>query len=78
MRRESYAMQAAWASFAATGSPNHHGLSWVPYWPTYSNGSQNLVFNATLSDTLNLHIERDDFRAEQIAWWNARWAKFNS
>ncbi|KAK4921046.1 hypothetical protein LTR49_011416 [Elasticomyces elasticus] len=74
MRDLSYAMQATWASFAATGSPNHHGVSWVPYWPAYSNGSQNMVFNATLSDSLNLHVEDDDFRRQGIAWMNDKWA----
>lgn len=71
-------MQATWASFAATGSPNHHGLDWVPYWPEYSNGSQNFVFNATMSDTLNLHIEDDSFRKAGIDWFNSKWALLNS
>ncbi|KAK5736844.1 hypothetical protein LTR17_007169 [Elasticomyces elasticus] len=74
MQNVSYAMQATWASFASTGSPNHHGLGWIPYWPTYSNGSKNFVFNGTLNNTLNLHIEDDDFRKEGIKWMNERWS----
>ncbi|KAK4894336.1 hypothetical protein LTR27_007469 [Elasticomyces elasticus] len=74
MQNVSYAMQATWASFASTGSPNHHGLGWIPHWPAYSNGSKNFVFNGTLDDTLNLHIEDDDFRKEGIKWMNERWA----
>ncbi|KAK5739901.1 hypothetical protein LTR17_004997 [Elasticomyces elasticus] len=73
MQNVSYAMQATWASFASTGSPNHHGLGWIPHWPAYSNGSKNFVFNGTLNDTLNLHIEDDDFRKEGIKWMNERW-----
>ena len=78
MRQVSYAMQATWASFTATGSPNHHGLDWVPYWPSYSNGSKNFVFNGTLNDTLNLHVEQDDFRKEGMDWMNARWSLLNA
>ncbi|KAK5170343.1 uncharacterized protein LTR77_004930 [Saxophila tyrrhenica] len=77
MQKDSYAMQATWVSFAATGSPNNHGLDWVPHWPAYENGSQNFVFNATLDDTLNLHIEEDDFRKAGIEWMNQRWAILN-
>ena len=77
MRNESYAMQATFISFAATGSPNHHPLAWVPYWPEYKNGSKNFVFNATLDDTLNLHIEDDTFREEGIKWFNERWPLIN-
>lgn len=67
MKVTSYAMQAAWISFAATGDPNQHGLSWVPYWPSYGEERVNFVYNSTLDDTLNLHIEHDDFREEGIA-----------
>ncbi|KAI9730740.1 MAG: hypothetical protein M1834_005709 [Cirrosporium novae-zelandiae] len=70
MQRESYAMQACWASFAATGSPNNHGLSWIPYWPAYDESPSNFVFNATINDTLNLHIEDDNYRVKQLKWWD--------
>ena len=66
MRNDSYAIQTTLVSFAATGSPNQHGLSWLPYWPEYKNGSENFVFNATLDNTLDLHVEEDTFREEVI------------
>lgn len=71
MKKESYAMQAAWISFAATGDPNRHGLRWIPHWPSYEEGRpMNFVFNATLEDKLNLYVERDDYRRESIAFIN--------
>lgn len=71
MKIESYAMQAAWISFAATGDPNRHGLRWIPHWPSYEKGRPvNFVFNATLENKLNLHVERDDYRKEGIAFIN--------
>lgn len=66
MKAASYATQAAWISFAATGDPNRHGLSWVPYWTSYGEEKINFVYNSTSDNTLNLHIERDDFREEGI------------
>ncbi|KAH8652095.1 Alpha/Beta hydrolase protein [Xylariales sp. PMI_506] len=74
LRNVSLAVQATWISFAATGSPNHHGLgSWVPHWPEYTASGQNFVFNGTIGDTLNLHVEDDDFRKDQIQWWMDHW-----
>lgn len=74
MKKESYAMQAAWISFAATGDPNRHGLRWISHWPSYENGRPiNFVFNATLENYLNLHVERDDYRKEGIAFINNLW-----
>lgn len=71
MRKESYAMQATWISFAATGDPNRHGLRWISHWPSYEKGRPiNFVFNATLENNLNLHVERDDYRKEGIAFIN--------
>ena len=78
MQKVSYAMQATWVSFAATGSPNRHGLSWVPRWPSYGESASNFVFNGTLDNVLNLHIEKDDFRSQGIQWFNDRWAFFGS
>jgi len=72
MQKVSYAMQATWVSFAATGSPNRHGLSWVPRWPSYDESPSNFVFNGTLDNVLNLHIEKDDFRNQGIQWFNDR------
>lgn len=74
MKKESYAMQAAWISFAATGDPNRHGLRWISHWPSYEKGRPiNFVFNATLENNLNLHVERDDYRKEGIAFINNLW-----
>ncbi|OJJ45241.1 hypothetical protein ASPZODRAFT_160156 [Penicilliopsis zonata CBS 506.65] len=73
MHRVSYALQATWISFASTKDPNHHGLDWVPHWPEYTESQKNFVYNATLDDTLNLHVEEDTFREEQIQWWMDRW-----
>lgn len=71
MRKESYAMQATWISFAATEDPNRHGLRWISHWPSYEKGRPiNFVFNATLENNLNLHVERDDYRKEGIAFIN--------
>lgn len=71
MKKESYAMQATWISFAATGDPNRHGLRWISHWPSYEKGRPiNFVFNATLENNLNLHVERDDYRKEGIAFIN--------
>lgn len=69
----SYAIQATWLSFAATSNPNHHGLDWIPEWPEYTESKQNMVWNGTLDNTLNLHIENDTFREEQIGWWMDHW-----
>lgn len=77
MRNVSYAMQAHFVAFAATGDPNAHHVNWIPKWPAYADSTQNFVYNATLDDTLNLHVEKDDFRSEQISWFNARWAYLN-
>lgn len=74
MKKESYAMQVAWISFAATGDPNRHGLRWISHWPSYERGRPiNFVFNATLENNLNLHVERDDYRKEGIAFINNLW-----
>lgn len=70
-------MQAHFVAFAATGNPNTHGVKWIPKWPAYVDSTQNFVYNATLADTLNLHVEQDDFRSEQISWFNARWRLLN-
>jgi carboxylesterase type B len=77
MQNVSYAMQAHWAAFAATGDPNSHGLKWIPKWPIYDDAEQNFVYNATLDNTLNMHIEVDDFRTQAIGWLNARWPLLN-
>jgi carboxylesterase type B len=69
----SYALQATWISFAATNSPNHHGLDWVPQWPEYNASRQNFVYNGTIDNTLNLHVEDDTFREAQIGWWMDHW-----
>jgi carboxylesterase type B len=74
MRNVSYAMQVHFISFANYGDPNKHGVKWIPQWPAYTQTSnQNFVYNATLDDTLNLHVEKDDYREPQLAWLNARW-----
>lgn len=74
MKKESYAMQVAWISFAVTGDPNRHGLRWISHWPSYERGRPiNFVFNATLENNLNLHVERDDYRKEGIAFINNLW-----
>lgn len=73
MKKVGYAIRATLISFASTKNPNHHGLHWVPYWPEYTKSKKNMVFNATLSDTLNLHVENDTFRERQIQWWIDRW-----
>ncbi|PWY86686.1 alpha/beta-hydrolase [Aspergillus heteromorphus CBS 117.55] len=73
MHHVSYALQATWISFASTKDPNHHGLDWIPHWPEYTTSRQNFVYNATLSNTLNLHVEEDSWRESQIQWWIDRW-----
>jgi carboxylesterase type B len=74
MLNVSYAMQATYVSFAADGNPNRHGLGWIPEWPEYGakGGGVNMVFNATLDNLLNLHVEEDDFRQAGIGWINER------
>lgn len=73
LQNVSYSIQATWISFAATSSPNHHGLGWIPEWPEYTESKQNMVWNGTLDDTLNIHIENDTFRHDQIQWWMDHW-----
>lgn len=73
MKKVAYAMQATYLSFAATLSPNNHGLDWIPEWPEYSVSQSNFVYNATLDDTLNLHVEKDNWREEQMEWFIERW-----
>ena len=78
MRNVSYAMQVHFVAFAATGDPNAHNLRWIPNWPAYTERQQhNFVYNATLQNTLGLHVEEDDYRADQLQWVNARWPFMN-
>ena len=79
MRVVSYAMQVHWIAFAATGDPNAHHLDWIPNWPVYTEGQQqNFVYNATLQDTLDMHVEEDDYRADQLQWVNEKWRYINN
>lgn len=73
LRSVSYAIRATWVSFAATGSPNYHGLEWIPEWPEYAESKQNMVWNGTLDNVLNIHVEDDTFRQDQIGWWMDHW-----
>ncbi|KFY81758.1 hypothetical protein V500_11118 [Pseudogymnoascus sp. VKM F-4518 (FW-2643)] len=45
MRNVSYAMQAHFVAFAATGDPNSHHVEWIPKWPVYAGSTQNFVQN---------------------------------
>lgn len=75
LQRLSFAIRATWVSFATTDDPNQHGLGTdvIPVWPEYSTSGQNMVWNGTLDGTLNIHIEDDTFRQEQIQWWIDHW-----
>nr|CDI53955.1 related to carboxylesterase/lipase EstA precursor [Melanopsichium pennsylvanicum 4] len=58
----------AWISFVHELDPNHDG-SHLPQWPAYSTASPtNMVFTASGS-----HIEPDDWRAPQLAYWTEIW-----
>ncbi|KAJ6588951.1 Alpha/Beta hydrolase protein [Mycena capillaripes] len=51
----------AWASFAATGDPNNANVPLKIYWPKYSEGGENMVWQ-----TQGSIIEKDNFREEAM------------
>jgi carboxylesterase type B len=78
MRNVSYAMQAHFIAFAVTGDPNAHHVGRIPKWSAYTDREQkNFVYNATLQNMLNLHVEDDDYRADQLQWVNERWCRIS-
>jgi hypothetical protein len=69
---------AHFIAFAATGDPNAHHVGRIPKWSAYADREQkNFVYNATLQNMLNLHVEDDDYRADQLQWVNERWRFVN-
>ncbi|EIM84589.1 alpha/beta-hydrolase [Stereum hirsutum FP-91666 SS1] len=61
-------MQSQWISFAVHLDPNFHGVDGVPYWPDYSNGTQNILYrNSTEGGTT---LEVDNWRQAGIAFIN--------
>ena len=71
-------MQVHFIGFAAEGDPNAHRVSWIQEWPAYKeNEERNSVYNATLQDALNLHIEEDTYREEHVERPNQRWRFVN-
>jgi carboxylesterase type B len=66
-------MSRSWISFAYELDPNGHGLENVPHWPEYtSSAPQNMVFR-TEKHSGGSVVEQDDWREEQIAWFNSHW-----
>lgn len=65
----------SWVSFVHDLNPNGHNIPGVPYWPQYREGGQgrNIVFRAD-----QVTIEKDDYRAPQLAFWGTIWPKLNS
>ncbi|CAO2652541.1 Nn.00g008240.m01.CDS01 [Neocucurbitaria sp. VM-36] len=63
-KRVSELMSRMWLSFANTGSPNYHGVSWCrTKWPLYGiEEPENMVFQAGSG----CHRERDDYRVETM------------
>ena len=51
-RRVSAAMMDYWTQFAATGNPNHEGLTG---WPEFDDADQHLTFNDPLVVGTGLH-----------------------
>ncbi|KAF2093481.1 alpha/beta-hydrolase [Rhizodiscina lignyota] len=64
----SHEMNKRWISFVVTGSPNHVKGKYELNWPEYKDSASNFVFNAT-DHKVNIHIERDDYRAKGIQTW---------
>ncbi|KAJ7446317.1 alpha/beta-hydrolase [Mycena latifolia] len=54
-------MSRAWASFAATGDPNNANVTSKIYWPKYSEGGENMVWQ-----TQGPVLEKDTFRQKEM------------
>ncbi|KAJ0426885.1 carboxylesterase [Aspergillus carlsbadensis] len=72
-------MVRAWVGFVHDLDPNgdcRGGFSnssgcdqgQLPYWPGYASGGENMVFRVDVS-----YVERDTWRAEQLAYWTGLW-----
>ncbi|KAJ6561170.1 alpha/beta-hydrolase [Mycena vulgaris] len=56
-------MSRAWASFAATGDPNYANVSSQIYWPKYSEGAKNMLWN-----TQGPMLEKDTYREKEMSF----------
>ncbi|WPG99116.1 lipase 4 [Acrodontium crateriforme] len=64
-----------WISFVHDLDPNNHGEIKLPRWPSYGSESfSNIVFRVSDSER-RIEIEKDDYRSEQLRWWNRNWSK---
>ncbi|KAH8807880.1 triacylglycerol lipase [Xylogone sp. PMI_703] len=65
-------MSRMWVSFVVNLEPNKHKIGGVPTWPVYDihdgRGAQDMVFDTNV--TTLAYAERDNFRAEGIAFIN--------
>lgn len=66
-------MSRSWVSFAHDLDPNGHQIDDVPYWPAYHENKTNMVFRAD-----ETHVEKDDWREEQLAFWTTIWAELKT
>ena len=71
-------MSRSWISFVHDLDPNNHKIAAVPYWPANNFGNpQNMMFR-TADNEGGSFIEKDDFREEQLRWWDGHWGVLRS
>lgn len=71
-------MSRSWLSFVYDLDPNRHGIDGLPYWPAYdASNPMNMVFMAE-DNHEGSYVERDDYRSEQLLWWNEHWDMLRS
>ncbi|KAK4161401.1 lipase 4 [Cladorrhinum sp. PSN259] len=71
-RRLREGMSSMLIAYVYDGDPNKGRVKEFPEWPKYSaKNPRNIVFNATATpDVLNVHLEKDTWREEEMAlWW---------
>ena len=66
-------MSRMFISFVHDLNPNYHGIHGIPEWPDYGCGYKNLVFRVKDS-----HVEKDDWRVPQLAYWNSIWGELKT
>ena len=66
-------MSRSWISFVHDLDPNNHGIKHVPHWPEYSRSRSNFVFSVNTNT-----VEIDDWRSEQLAFWEKIWGQLKS
>ncbi|KAF6813963.1 carboxylesterase family protein [Colletotrichum plurivorum] len=64
-------MSRSWVAFANSLDSNFDGST--TYWPDYSDGNKNIVFSVG-----NITIEKDDWRMDQLRFWQGNWPQIKT